>query len=176
VSGAPVATPASRRAFLCGASALVAAPLLAACSESNGVVTLDVAVISENVAAIESGVLALDAAPAVQSVLSADSVSTFNEALTSIRNVATTVAANSGGTIAITTGQGWVRTLESSVSAALALVTPFLSLLPTPVGTIVAAVQALLPIVEAAVELVSAKPAAPALSAPQARAIIARGL
>jgi len=172
-----VATPASRRAFLCGVSALVAAPLLvAACSESNGVVTLNVAVISENVAAIESGVLALDAAPAVQSVLSADSVSMFNEALTSIRNVATTVAANSGGTIAITTGQGWVRTLGSSVSAALALVTPFLRLLPTPVGTIVAAIQALLPIVEATVKLVSTRPAAPIFSAPQARAIIAHGL
>jgi len=166
---------ASRRAFIRGGLTLGAGVALAACTTTNGVTTLNTAAFNENVQAIEAGILSLEAAPAVTAALSAAQLSAFNAALASIRQVSAEVAASSDGAISITTGQGWVRTLETAVSAALAVVTPFLGALPAPVGTIVAAVQALLPVIEAAVGMVSLR-ATPTMSAAQARAVIARGL
>jgi len=167
---------ASRRAFLRGTSGLLAAGALAACTTTNGVTTISVSAISENVQSIEAGIMALEAAPAVSGLLSSSAVTSFNTALAQIKTVAAEVEANSGGTVSVTTGQGWVTALESAVSAALALITPFSSQLPAAASTVIAAIQTLLPIVEAVVGLTATKRTSLALTAAQARAVIARGV
>lgn len=170
----------SRRNLLRSSALGLAGAALAACTTttSGGVTTdtVNVAKILSIITSVESGLAQVLGSSTAVSILGTSTVSKLQGYVTTVSKITGEVAAETASSISVTVAQNWITTAESAASAAVTLLEGFSALLPTPVNTIVLAVAALLPTLEALIGAVSATRATAALTQAQAQAIIAAGL
>ncbi|MBV1837813.1 hypothetical protein [Acetobacter estunensis] len=175
-------TFSSRRTFLRSllvtGGALGAATALGACTTttSNGTTTyaVDVTKILSLISSVESGLTQIASSSTVTSVLGATDSAKLTSAITTVSQVTAQIAANAASSVSVTVAKDWVTTAESAAGAALTVLESLQSLLPANVNVMVQAVAALLPALAALIGAVSTS--STSLSAPEAQAIIARGL
>lgn len=165
-----------RRSLLLGACALTPAlAALAACNAittTNGVTTIDVAKFGSDAQLVVTGIGAIVAQPVVATALGAN-MAKATAALAEAKTTAAEIAA-AGGAIALSTAQGWVSTIVGDAQTVLGLVGG-LSTLPPSVQGYVSAIEALLPLIQVAVQLLGTNAVgATPMSPVEARALLSR--
>lgn len=169
----------SRRHMLGAFAAMGGVSALTACSvtTSGGTTTytVNVAKLLSIISSVESGLTQLSTSTEVVAVIGADNSAKIVDEITKISKVTAAIAADVASTVSLSVAKDWITTAESAASVALTLLSGFQSVLPSAVNSMVQAVTALLPALEALIGAVAA-PRASTLSQSEAQQIIAAGL
>ncbi len=149
---------------------------LAACTTTATTATFDTAALNNDATAIAYAVQAIESIPDLESHLSATDKAQFDNLVAQIRSVTAQVAANSNGSITVTTGKDWAKSLGTDLQTLLAITTPIVKVYSPSAATYMSTVSAMIPLVEALAGVTAAPYAAPAQSPELIRARIYQGV
>jgi len=158
------------------APVLVLTMLVAACSNTPTTATFDTAALNNDAAAIAYAVQAIEGIPELERHLSATDKAKFDNLVAQIRSVTAQVAANSNGSITVTTGKDWAKSLGTDLQTLLAIATPIVKVYSPSAATYMSTVQAMIPLIEALAGVTASPYAAPAQSPELIRARIYQGV
>ncbi|MFT8613671.1 MAG: hypothetical protein ABF727_13855 [Gluconobacter oxydans] len=150
--------------------------LVAACSNTPTTATFDTAALNNDATAIAYAVQAIEGIPELESHLSATDKAKFDNLVAQIRSVTAQVAANSNGSITVTTGKDWAKSLGKDLQTLLAIATPIVKVYSPSAATYMSTVSAMIPLVEALAGVTASPYAASAQSPELIRARIYQGV
>ena len=159
-------------ALAMGATMLVS---VAACSTTPNTATFNTAALNNDATASAYAVHAIETIPDLESHLSATDKAKFDNLVSQIKSVTAQVAANSNGSITVTTGKDWAKSLGTDLETLLAIATPIVKAYSPSAATYMSTVSAMIPLVEALAGVTAAPYAAPAQSPALIRARIYQG-
>ncbi|MFT8522821.1 hypothetical protein [Gluconobacter oxydans] len=148
----------------------------AACTTTATTATFDTAALNNDATAIAYAVQAIESIPDLESHLSATDKAKFDNLVAQIRSVTAQVAANSNGSITVTTGKDWAKNLGTDLETLLAIATPIVKVYSPSAATYMSTVQTMIPLIEALAGVTAAPYAAPAQSPELIRARIYQGV
>ncbi|QQX90857.1 hypothetical protein IGS75_11995 [Gluconobacter sphaericus] len=147
-----------------------------ACTTTGSTTTFNTQALSSDAAAIAYAVQAIESIPDLENHLSATDKATFDNLIAQIKSVTAQVAANSNGSITVTTGRDWAKSLGTNLQTLLAIATPIVKVYSPSTATYMSTVSAMIPLVEALAG-VTAAPFAGTTQAPELiRARIYQGI
>lgn len=120
-----------------------------ACTTTGSTTTFNTQALSNDAAAIAYAVQAIESIPELESHLSAADKAKFDSLVAQIRSVSAQVAANSNGSITVSTGKDWARSLGTDLQTLLAIATPIVKVYSPSAATYMSTVQAMIPLIEA---------------------------
>ncbi|MEW9274423.1 hypothetical protein [Gluconobacter oxydans] len=150
--------------------------LVAACSNTPTTATFDTAALNNDATAIAYAVQAIEGIPELESHLSATDKAKFDNLVAQIRSVTAQVAANSNGSITVTTGKDWAKSLGKDLQTLLAIATPIVKVYSPSAATYMSTVSAMIPLIEALAGVTASPYAAPTQSPELIRARIYQGV
>ncbi len=148
----------------------------AACTTTPTTATFDTTALNDDATAIAYAVQAIESIPDLESHLSATDKARFDNLVAQIRSVTAQVAANSNGSITVTTGKDWAKSLGKDLQTLLAIATPIVKVYSPSTAGYMTTVEAMIPLVEALAGVTAAPYAAPAQSPELIRARIYQGV
>ncbi|KXV65838.1 hypothetical protein [Gluconobacter oxydans] len=147
-----------------------------ACTTTGSTTTFNTQALSSDAAAIAYAVQAIESIPDLESHLSATDKATFDNLIAQIKSVTAQVAANSSGSITVTTGKDWAKSLGTDLQTLLAIATPIVKVYSPSAATYMSTVSAMIPLVEALAGVTAAPFAATMQSPELIRARIYQGV
>lgn len=149
---------------------------MSACTTTANTASFNTAALSSDAAAIAYAVQAIESIPELESHLSEKDKAQFDNLIAQIKSVTAQVAANSSGSITVTTGKDWAKSLGTDLQTLLAIATPIVKVYSPSAATYMSTVSAMIPLVEALAGVTAAPFAATMQSPELIRARIYQGV
>ncbi|MBF0877733.1 hypothetical protein HKD21_12890 [Gluconobacter cerevisiae] len=149
---------------------------MSACTTTANTASFNTAALSSDAAAIAYAVQAIESIPELENHLSAKDKAEFDNLIAQIKSVSAQVAANSNGTITVTTGKDWAKSLGTDLQTLLTIATPIVKVYSPSTAGYMSTVSAMIPLIEALAGVTAAPFAAPTETPELIRARIYQGV
>lgn len=124
--------------------------------------TFSTATLAKDVAAVQAVLTNIEKVPAIAKVLAANSetATKFNAIITDVGNIATSINANTSGSVSYDVGKNWADSLVSELTSAINIAQPIVEQFDPSAASYLSVASNLIPLIQALIASFGVEPAA----------------